>query len=563
MVGMDRNLSINEVNETGENRPQFQTEEELLHSMGYKQEMDKTMSTVSNFAIAFGCCSILSGLTPLWGDAMLAAGSIAVIWGWILVSIFTFGVGLSLAEICSAYPITGGLYIWVSKLAPPEWVPIMCWLTGWCNWLGLTVAITSADLGLSQFIASIINISDPNNNPSIYWQYGIFVVIAVVHGIINSVSVKYNGFFNQTSLYWHLVGTLLIVIVALVLTPNKPSAQWVFTHFQNETGFSSGGYAFLIGLLQSQYTLSGFDSAAHMSDETRDAGRSAPRGILYAIGTAAIVGFIFLVSVNFCVQDYQAQIVDTQISPAMTQVFLDGVGYKWTVVFTTIIMGAMFFSGSALTLGSSRMIYAFARDGATPFSKYLATINLKTQTPVWAVWFNVVFAMIVGLLYIINETAFNAIVSVNTIASSMAYFIPIALKLTVARKVFVRGPFHLGPFSDAINVVSLCWILLTSVLFVCPTEYPTTSANMNYAIVVFAGVIGASVVYYYARAKKFFKGPGKSLEHDPQLDGFPVETAVDDVKKQEHNQDFDNSSQSSNSDNEGNKKYQINQVERI
>lgn len=158
MVGMDRNLSINEVNETGENRPQFQTEEELLHSMGYKQvqqrhaspkrwteqnltfkqqEMDKTMSTVSNFAIAFGCCSILSGLTPLWGDAMLAAGSIAVIWGWILVSIFTFGVGLSLAEICSAYPITGGLYIWVSKLAPPKWVPIMCWLTGWCNWLGL------------------------------------------------------------------------------------------------------------------------------------------------------------------------------------------------------------------------------------------------------------------------------------------------------------------------------------------------------------------------------------------------------------------------------------------
>ncbi|EPB83006.1 hypothetical protein HMPREF1544_10236 [Mucor circinelloides 1006PhL] len=560
MVGMDRNLSINEVNETGENRPQFQTEEELLQSMGYKQEMNKTMSTVSNFAIAFGCCSILSGLTPLWGDAMLAAGSIAVIWGWILVSVFTFGVGLSLAEICSAYPITGGLYIWVSKLAPPEWVPIMCWLTGWCNWL---VAITSADLGLSQFIASIINISDPNNSPSIYWQYGIFVVIAVVHGIINSASVKYNGFFNQTSLYWHLVGTLLIVIVALVLTPNKPSAKWVFTHFQNETGFSSGGYAFLIGLLQSQYTLSGFDSAAHMSDETRDAGRSAPRGILYAIGTAAIVGFVFLVSVNFCVQDYQAQIVDTQISPAMTQVFLDGVGYKWTVVFTTIIMGAMFFSGSALTLGSSRMIYAFARDGATPFSKYLATINLRTQTPIWAVWFNVVFAMIVGLLYIINETAFNAIVSVNTIASSMAYFIPIALKLTVARKVFVRGPFHLGPFSDTINVISLCWILLTSVLFVCPTEYPVTPDNMNYAIVVFAGVIGASVIYYYARAKKFFKGPGKSLEHDPQLDGLPVETAVDDVKKQDRRQEYDSSSQSSNSDNEGNKKYQVSEVERI
>lgn len=89
------------------------------------------------------------------------------------------------------------------------------------------MAITSADLGLAQFIASIVNISDASNSPSIYWQYGLFIVIAVVHGLINSISVKYNGFFNQTSLYWHLVGTLLIVIVALVLTPNKASAKWV------------------------------------------------------------------------------------------------------------------------------------------------------------------------------------------------------------------------------------------------------------------------------------------------------------------------------------------------
>ncbi|KAG1464241.1 hypothetical protein G6F46_002927 [Rhizopus delemar] len=524
MVGMDCNLSHpnNEVEESGVSH-RFQTEEELLQSMGYKQ---------------------------LWGDAMIAGGSSAVVWGWILVSIFTFGVGLSLAEICSAYPITGGLYIWVSKLSPPEYVPIMCWLTGW-------FAITSADLGLSQFIASIINISDPNNNPSIYWQYGIFLVIAFVHGVINSVGVKYNGFFNQTSLYWHLIGTILLILVALILTPNKASGKWVFTFFANETGFSSNGYAFLIGLLQSQYTLSGFDSAAHMSDETRDAARSAPRGILYAIGAAAIVGFAFLVSVNFCVQDFQTQIIDTDISPAMTKVFLDGVGYRWTVVFTTIIMGAMFFSGSALTLGSSRMVYAFARDGATPFSKYLSTVNQKTKTPIYAVWFNVAFAVVVGLLYIINETAFNAIVSVNTIASSMAYFIPIALKLTVARKVFKRGPFHLGPFSDIINLISLCWILLTSVLFVCPTEYPVTPDNMNYAIVVFTGVIGASVSYYHLRARKWFHGPGKSMEPDPILDTIPTDTIYD-KKQMSLTSDSDDQS-----DTDAGKNSHVSQVERV
>ncbi|KAL0088535.1 amino acid permease-domain-containing protein [Phycomyces blakesleeanus] len=514
MVGSSRDLKLcAEVEETG-TRCHI-SEDDILASFGYKQEMHKTMSTVSNFSIAFGCCSILSGLSPMWGDAMQSGGSVAIIYGWILVSIFTFGVGLSLAEICSAYPVTGGLYVWVSRLAPPEWVPIACWLTGW-------FAITSADLGLAQFLSSVIGIKNPDYDAGIYWQYGIFLVIVFIHGMINSVSVKYNGFFNQTSLYWHLIGTLLIIIVALVMTPNKSSAKWVFTDFQNETGFSSNGYVFLIGLLQSQYTLSGFDSAAHMSEETRDAARSAPRGILYAIGVAALVGLAFMLSVNFCVQDFDAQVVNAKISPQMTQVFLDGVGYKWTIVFTVIIMGAMFFSGSALTLGSSRMVYAFARDGAMPFSSWLSYVNPRTKTPVYAVWANVIFAAIVGLLYIVNTTAFNAIVSINTIASSLAYFIPIALRLTTARKSFQKGPFNLGPFSNIINLVSCFWILFTSVLFLCPTEYPVTASNMNYACAPLVFVLGGSIGYYHFRARKWFTGPGRSLEPDPQIDGPAV-----------------------------------------
>jgi amino acid transporter len=351
-------------------------------------------------------------------------------------------------------------------------------LTGWFNWLGLTVAITSADLGISQYIASVIAINNPDYNASVYWQYGIFLVILFAHGMINSMHIKYNGFFNQASLWWHIIGTFLIIVVALALTPNKPSAKWVFTYFENDTGFPDG-YAFLIGLLQSQYTLSGYDSAAHMSEETRGASKGAPYGILLSIGTASVVGLAFLLSVNFCVQDFQAQIVNAKITPEMTQVFLDGVGYNWTIVFVTIIMGAMFFSGSALTLGSSRMVFAFSRDGAMPGSKYLYRLNKWTLAPVYAVWGNIFFAAIVGLLYIINDTAFSAIVSVNTIASSLAYLIPITLKVTVARKKFKRGPFHLGPFSSVINVISICWIILTSVLFLCPTENPVDACKSN------------------------------------------------------------------------------------
>lgn len=342
---------------------------------------------------------------------MLMGGSVAVIYGFLLVSIFTFGVGLSLAELCSSFPVTGGLYVWVSRLAPDHMVPLLCWVTGYLNWLGLAVAITSSDLGLAQFLASVIEISQqPSSSPqndevedvpfqlNHYWQYFIFLIILLIHGLINSLSVKYNGFLNQASLYWHLIGTLIIIMVALYLTPNKPSAEWVFTYFENDTGFSSNIYAFCIGLLQSQYTLSGFDSASQVSNETVNASINAPKGILYAIGSASICGLVFLIGVNFCVQDFQQQIVHATYYPQMTQVFLDGVGYHWMLIFTCIIMGAMFFSGSALTLSSSRLLYAFALDGATPFSLYISRINSKTRTPVFAVWANIVFAAIIGLL---------------------------------------------------------------------------------------------------------------------------------------------------------------------
>lgn len=123
--------------ENGQGQEPLNADELLLQSLGYKQDLNRSISAFSNFAIAFSCCSVLSGLPPLWGDALVAAGSLGAIWAWVITSFFTMLVALSLAEICSAYPTTGGLYFWVSKLATADWVPLACWMTGWCNWIGL------------------------------------------------------------------------------------------------------------------------------------------------------------------------------------------------------------------------------------------------------------------------------------------------------------------------------------------------------------------------------------------------------------------------------------------
>ncbi|KAI8876756.1 amino acid transporter [Backusella circina FSU 941] len=449
----------------------------------------------------------------MWGDAMIDAGSMGVIWGWIITAIFTTIVALSLGEICSAYPTTGGLYFWVSRLATSDWVPLACWTTGWFNWIGLCFGITSVDLGLAQFIAGVIQVWQPDAPLSVYAQYGIFVGIIIIHGIMNSVAVDWNGIMNQGAFFANMIGILLIVVVGLAVTKPLATGDFVFTQFFNGSGFSSDGFAFLLVILQSQYTLSGYDSAAHMSEETKNSQSGSPFGLIISVVSNGISGLVFLIAISFMVKNFDTQIVsENAIQPQMVQVFLDGVGPAWTLVFLIFVMLSIFFCGAALTLGSSRMVYAFARDGAVPFSNFMHTLNPKTKTPVNAVWANVIVAGVVGVLYMINSTAYEAIVSVNTIGSQLSYLVPILLRITASRNKFTPGPFNLGRFSTVCGIISCLWLTFTCALFITPTTAPITADNMNYAIVPFAFIMICSMGYFFIWGRKWFTGPVRVVD---------------------------------------------------
>ncbi|KAF9911777.1 hypothetical protein EC991_002505 [Linnemannia zychae] len=486
----------------------------VLEKLGYKQSLDRSLSAFGTFGVTFSCLSVLAGLTPLYGDALQSGGPVAVIWGWLAVSVFTLMVGLSLAEICSAYPTTGGLYFWTIKIlegrvingvrvGSPDWVPLASWVV---------VAIASTDLAMAQFLASLVTMLT-EYEPSTYVIFAIYLGIIILHGIVNSLAVRLNGIFNIISVWWHVLGTAMIVIVVICYTPTKQSAEFVFTHWENNTGWSSGFYVFMLGLLQSQYTMSGYDSAAHMSEETKNAQEGGPWGIIRAICVAFVVGWTFLIAMTFCITDFQNQIVEPAVGISLSQMFLDGPGQTWAIVLILVILGAQFFCGSALTLASSRMVYAFARDGALPLSRHLHKLN-KDKSPVAAVWFNIAFCFFLGLPYIWSETAYSAIVSVNTIASSISYLIPILCRIVLARESFEPGPFNLGRYSIPVGVISTFWIIVTSALFLCPTEFPVTAENVNYAAVPFILVIGLCVLYYAIWGRHWFKPGGTRVNDD-------------------------------------------------
>lgn len=197
---------------------------------------------------------------------------------------------------------------------------------------------------MAGFLTSAITVAKPEFQTTPAIDFGVFLAILFIHGWMNTLPVKYTGMINNLSVWWHLMGILFIVIVGLLLTPNKPSAAFVFGQSYNGSGLKNDGYAWLIGLLQAQFTLNGYDTAAHVSEETRSAQRGSPMGIIMAIGTSAVAGAILMIACAFMIQDFDGQIINGKNPMAITQVFLDSTGIGWTMWFLIIILVAMYFA---------------------------------------------------------------------------------------------------------------------------------------------------------------------------------------------------------------------------
>ena len=254
-----------------------------LNELGYAQELDRKMSWFSNFAISFSIISILAGGTTTYFLAGLAGGPRMITMGWIIVGFFALMVGMAMAEIVSVYPTAGGLYYWSGKLAKKNGA-MWSWFTGWFNLIGQIGVIASVDYGLALFTAYLIGLFDTDFTLDKWNVFIIFVIMLVLHGLINSFGVSLVKLLGDISVWWHVVGVAVIFVVLMVAPDNREGFDFIFES-KNLTGWTSTGviaglYASLIGLLLAQYTITGFDASAHVSEETHDAGRSASVAIV-------------------------------------------------------------------------------------------------------------------------------------------------------------------------------------------------------------------------------------------------------------------------------------------
>jgi amino acid permease (GABA permease) len=478
---------------------------ETLHRMGYAQELRRKMTTFSNFAVSFTIISILSGCLTLYGYGMNTGGPIVMTIGWPLVGIMVTMVGLAMAEVCSAYPTAGGLYYWAAKLGGKN-SAAWSWFTGWFNLLGQVAVTAGIDFGLALFAdAFLVAAFGYPSTPR--WIVLIYAVVLFLHGLLNTFGVSLVALLNDISVWWHLVGVLVIVGALFFFAKSHQSPSFVFTHFVNNTGFSFGGaslYVFAIGLLLAQYTFTGYDASAHMTEETHNAAVAGPRGIVFSIIVSLFAGWLLLIGVTAAIQDYAGEA--SAVTPG-AQVFIDALGKTGGLFLLLIVIGAQFFCGMSSVTANSRMIYAFSRDGAVPGSQFWHRINPRTRTPTNSIWFAAVGAFILGVPYLFSTVAYAAVTSIATIGLYLAYGIPILLRLMAGSR-FQPGPWTLGQWSRPVGIIAVIWIIFIAILFLLPTASPgNTLQTFNFAPVAVGVVLIYSGGYWLLSAKNWFKGP--------------------------------------------------------
>ncbi|WAR61998.1 hypothetical protein PtB15_14B92 [Puccinia triticina] len=487
-------------------------DEAVLAQMGYQQELKRDWNLLQNFGVSFSIISVVTGITTLFSTGLNVGGPAVMTWGWIGVSIMTTLVGLSMSEIVSAIPTSGGPYFWSAVLAKPTQSALAAWITGWFNLVGQVAVTAGINYGCANLISSTAEAIHPDRyTPTSGKLIGIHAGLLISHGLINTFGVGLLRLFNHSSIVLHSLGVGALAIILSAKARVHQTPEFVFFKFYDGTGGwserASPAYVAACGILCA-YTITGFDASAHMSEETKNAAWSAPLGVLTSIIVSAIFGFGVILALLFSIQDFEETLSAPQ---PVFKILADVFGPVGAQVAMGLIIICVWHCGLFSVTSNSRMMYAFARDGGLP-RKIFGVVDRKFDCPINTVWLAVVLAFLLALPSLGSSVAFTAATSIATIGLYISYGLPILLSVIWDAR-FKKGPFRLHMWSMPIRIISCLWIIVITVFFCLPTATPITPETLNYTPVVLGVLITWIILSWVFWARQSFSGP---LVHDDQ-----------------------------------------------
>jgi len=505
-------------------------DDKMLAKLGYSQELNRSWSGFSNFAISFSIISILAGCFTTFGQAWNNGGPVAISWGWPVISLFILIIGFTMAELVSAYPTSGGIYWWASKLGGPA----AGFFTGWLNLIGLLAVTASVAYGCATFLDLTLNTLSPSwaDGYSLTRVFLIFLVILAVAALLNIFSGHLMAVLNNISVWWHVAGAATVILVLAIVPKTHQALSFVFGEQINNSGYDGGSvgsptYWFLVlplGFLLTQYTITGFDASAHLSEETTAASEGAAKGIWRSIAYSALGGWVLLLAFLFAVQDPDAV---TAGGGGVDLIFGQALPQGWHVLVLFISSAGQFFCTVACLTSASRMTFAFSRDRAIPGSSLLSKVS-GAKVPANAVIFVAVIGAIITMPSLIEvdingapvPVAFYAVTSVAVIGLYLAFAIPIFLRWKIG-DAFESGSWTLGKKYKWMNLVAVVEIGVISIYFILPFTPAAIPWNddfswkfVNYAPILTIGTLLILTIWWFVSARHWYTGPKHTIDED-------------------------------------------------
>ncbi|KAK2009726.1 amino acid permease [Colletotrichum eremochloae] len=473
-----------------------QDDDYRLAQLGHTQELDRSFSLPTLGALCLCLMGTWEALSTVIAPALVSGGAPCLFYNLILSIFCTLCIASSLGEIASIYPTAGGQYHWVAALCPPSTRSAAAYITGWVSIGGQVVLCSSA--AFAAVYGLVMNI----------WGHRLLPSANMIAGVL------------------HVAGFLAILIVLGVMAP-KNTPSFVFTEFVNSSGWESDGVSWLVGLISAVYPFLGYDAACHLAEEMPNASRHVPIAMVGSVIGNGLMGLIYGTVLLFSTGPLE-RLLSTPTGFPFMQIYMDVTNSRAGATMMSMLLS---FTAIAATVAgitsTSRTVWAFARDRATPYDHYLSRVNKRQRIPVHAVVLVTVLQMLLGFIYLGNTTAFNAILSMAIIGMYASYILPIAYMLACGRKNLSPsdyGPFKLGPvMGPVLNIISLIWMTIVIVFSTFPSVMPVTPQNMNYSSVVMMGWMFFGIAYYLTFGRKKFEVPvvGSNV-----VDGVPAPADV-------------------------------------
>jgi amino acid transporter len=463
-----------------------------LQQLGYKPELKRLLGGFSSFALQFTMIAVSGGIFLTFGLGLTTFGP-AFFWAWVVGGGLQMIVGMSIAGLVSAYPVAGGAYQIINRIANPQ----IAWQVGWWLIMAHIAALSGEAVGLAPFVASWFGIASLDTPSLLLWTFGLLALVTVV----NLLGVRFASLTNNIGVIAELVAFSTVIVVIAFATHHFQPVSFL----TSTAGTVSNGnwiMPFLFAMLVPAFVISGFDANGTAGEETKNASRAVPKGMVlanwssYFYGTLGI-GLVLLAAGN----------ISGAMKDAFPMMFIlkGSVGNGVAQFFQVAAVVSLLVNMEILELTAARVIFSQARDGQMPAAGFMRRLN-RQQIPMAATLVTVVVAVIMTLW----APILAVLVAMTALAWAAGYTVTIGAGIRAKRRnALPTRQWTYGRWGLVVDVVAIVWsFVLCAILII---------QNPGQVGVGFAAVVVAGLLIYYFLIPRSRRGkiPGRVQDAAP------------------------------------------------